>query len=76
MRFVGVPALMLLLCSLFGITGLARSVFFIQAAMPVMTQSVVVSGLAGADEQYNALGMSFTTLLCLVAIPVLMLILG
>jgi hypothetical protein len=37
---------------------------------------VVVSGLAGADEKYNALGMSFTTLLCLVAIPVLMLILG
>lgn len=76
MRFIGAPALMLLMCHVFGITGLARSVFFIEAAMPVMTQSVVVSGVAGADENYNALGMSFTTLLCLVAIPVLMLILG
>ena len=75
-RFIGAPALMLLMCRIFGITGLARSVFFIEAAMPVMIQSVVVSGLAGADEKYNALGMSFTTLLCLVAIPVLMLILG
>jgi predicted permease len=76
MRFIGVPALMLLMCGMFGITGLAKNVFFIEAAMPVMTQSVVVSGLAGADEQYNALGMSFTTLLCLIAIPILMLILG
>ncbi len=74
MRFVGVPALMLLMCHVAGITGLARSVYFIEAAMPVMTQSVVVSGLAGADEQYNALAMNLTTLLCLVAIPILMLI--
>ncbi len=76
MRFIAVPALMLVMCNVFGITGLPRSVFFIEAAMPVMTQSVVVSGIAGADEQYNALGMSFTTILCLIAIPILMLILG
>ncbi len=76
MRFIGAPALMLAMCHVFGITGLARSVFFIEAALPVMTQSVVVSGLAGADEEYNALAMNLTTLLCLVAIPLLMLIVG
>lgn len=76
MRFIGAPALMLLLCGIFGLTDLPRSVFFIEAAMPVMTQSVVVSGLAGADEKYNALAMSFTTILCLVMVPVLMLVVG
>ena len=74
LRLIAAPALMLLLCAVFNITCLARDVFFIEAAMPVMTQSVVVSGIAGADEQYNALAMSFTTLLCLAAIPVLMFI--
>ncbi len=76
MRFIGAPFIMLAFCALFGVTGLGRDVFFIEAAMPVMTQSVLVTSIAGADETYNALGMGFTTLLCLAAIPVLMLILG
>ena len=74
MRFVVTPLIMLLLCHAFNIGGTARSVFMIEAAMPVMTQSVVVSGYAGADEKYNALGMGFTSILCLIAVPVLMLL--
>lgn len=74
MRFVAAPLIMLGICRIFGIEGIARNVFMIEAAMPVMTQSVVISAAAGADEKYNALGMSFSSLLCLVAVPLLMLI--
>ncbi len=76
MRFLVCPALIFAMCLIFNVPAAARSVFAVESAMPVMTQSVVVSGIAGADEKYNALGMSFTTLLCLVAVPVLMLVLG
>ena len=76
MRFIISPLIMLLMCRLFNIGGMAQSVFMIEAAMPVMTQSVVVSAYAGADEEYNALGMGFTSILCLAAVPALMLIFG
>lgn len=76
MRFIVSPLVMLAMCRIFDIDGMARSVFMIEAAMPVMTQSVVVSAYAGADEKYNALGMGFTSVLCLVAVPVLMLLFG
>lgn len=76
MRFIVSPLIMLLMCRIFNVEGIARSVFMIEAAMPVMTQSVVVSAYAGADEEYNALGMGFTSVLCLVAVPVLMLLFG
>lgn len=76
MRFIISPLIMLLMCRVFNIGGMAQSVFMIEAAMPVMTQSVVVSAYAGADEKYNALGMGFTSILCLIAVPVLMLIFG
>lgn len=76
MRFVLSPAIIIGMCALTGISGMGRDVFVIQAAMPVMTQSVIISANAGADEKYNALGMSLTTLACLVVVPVLMLILS
>lgn len=76
MRFIISPLVMLLICRLFGISGIAKNVFMVEAAMPVMTQSVVVSAYAGADEKYNAIGMSFTSILCLAAVPVLMLLFG
>ena len=72
MRFVLSPLIMLLFCELFSITDIPRSVFIIEAAMPVMTQSVVVSTAANADDKYTAMGMSITTLFCFAAIPILM----
>lgn len=72
MRFAFAPLLALGLCHLFGITGIQRGVITIDAAMPVMVQSVVVSSSAGADEAYQAAGLSISTLACFVAIPLLM----
>jgi malate permease and related proteins len=76
MRFIVAPLTALLMCRLFGVTGLAQNVFMIEAAMPAMTQCVVVSAAAGADEKYTALGMGFSSILCLVAVPILMFIFG
>ena len=74
-RFLFAPALCFLLCALFGITGLARSVFIVEAAMPVVTQTVVASAEYGADEQFAAQGAAISTLACFIVTPVLMLIL-
>lgn len=73
MRFIVSPLIMLLLCELFGIDGIQKGVFIIEAAMPVMTQSVVVSTAANADDAYTAAGMSITTVASFLAIPLLML---
>lgn len=74
-RFIISPALCLLGCSVFGITGLARSVFVIEAAMPVVTQTVVFASEYGADEKLAAQGAALSTLACFIVIPVLMQIL-
>ena len=72
MRFLISPLIMLVFCNIFGISGIAKGVFIIESAMPVMTQSVVVSTKAGADDAYTAMGMSITTVACFAAIPLLM----
>ncbi|HWS30904.1 MAG TPA: AEC family transporter [Clostridia bacterium] len=74
MRFVISPLLTLALCHLLAVTGIQRGVITLEAAMPVMVQSVVVSSSVGADESYVATGLSLTTLACFVAIPLLMLL--
>ena len=74
-RFLLSPALCALLCVPFGVTGLARSVFMVESAMPVVTQTVVASAEYGADEQLAAQGAALSTLACFVVIPVLMLLL-
>ncbi|MDR0839951.1 MAG: AEC family transporter [Christensenellaceae bacterium] len=73
LRFVVSPAICFGLCALFGVTGLARSVFLVIFAMPTMTQSVVLSGALGSDENYAAQGAAITTLLSFIIIPILML---
>lgn len=74
MRFVVAPLVTLALCHAFGVEGIQRGVLTLEAAMPVMTQSVVVSASVGADERYTAAGLSLTTLACFVAVPLLMLL--
>ena len=73
LRFVAAPGLCLAFCSLWGVTGMARGVFAMESALPTMTQSVVMAGLLGADEDYAALGAALSTLLSLAVIPVVML---
>ena len=74
-RFLAAPALCLLLCTLFKIEGLARSVLVVQTAMPVLTQTVVASTEYGGDERLAAQGIALSTLACFIVIPVLMLLL-
>ncbi|MEG1548332.1 MAG: AEC family transporter [Clostridia bacterium] len=73
-RFVAAPVSMLLLCRWFSIEGIARGVNVIEAGMPIMIQSVVLASAMGADDAYNAVGMSVTTAACFVVVPLLMLI--
>lgn len=75
-RFLIAPALFLTLCSLFGITGLARSVTVIECSMPVVSQTVIAAAAYGADEQFAARGAAISTIACFAVIPLLMLILG
>lgn len=74
-RFVISPGLCILLCNAFGVTGMAKGVFVIQAAMPVVTQTVVASAEYGADEETAAQGCAISTLASFIVIPILMLIL-
>lgn len=64
------------LCMLSGITGLARSVFIVESALPVVSQITVLAGAYGADETYAATGSCLSMLGCFITIPVLMLMLG
>ena len=74
-RFLLVPGVSFVLCELFGVAGLGRSVLLVETAMPVVTQTVVAAADYGADEQFAAQGAALSTLACFVVIPVLMLIL-
>ena len=63
-------------CRLFGVEGLARDVFLVESALPVVSQVTVMAGAFGADEQYAAIGSCLSILGSFITIPVLMLILG
>lgn len=76
MRFLISPLICVGLCYAFGISGLGRSVFVVESALPVVSQVVVLSGAYGADEHYAAMGSCISTLACFVTVPILMLLLG
>ena len=63
-------------CLLFGVEGLARDVFLVESALPVVSQVTVMAGAYGADEEYAATGACLSILGCFVTLPILMLILG
>ena len=59
----------------FGLPELMTNVLIVQAGMPVMSQTPIVAGSMGSDEEYAAGNVALTTLLSLIAIPVYMAIL-
>ena len=63
-------------CLLFGVEGLARDVFLVESALPVVSQVTVMAGAYGADEEYAATGACLSILGCFVTLPILMLVLG
>lgn len=72
MRLVLAPVICLGFCHLAGITGLARNVFLVESALPVVSQVTVMAGAFGADEKYAATGACLSTLASFVTIPVMM----
>ena len=76
MRLVAAPIICLGFCSVFGVTGLARSVFVVESALPVVSQITVLAGAYGADEKYAATGSCLSIFFSFITIPILMLILG
>ena len=83
----GLPAMLLLrlavapvicygFCLLFGVTGLARDVFLVESALPVVTQVTVLAGAYGADEKYAATGACLSIFGCCISLPILMLLIS
>ena len=75
-RLAVAPVICMFFCNLFGMTGLARDVFVVESALPVVTQVTVMAGAYGADEKYAATGACLSTLGSFITIPILMTILG
>lgn len=75
-RLVVAPLICVGMCHLFGITGLAYSVFVVESALPVVSQVTVMAGTFGADDKYAATGATLSTIGCFFTIPVLMVLLG
>lgn len=74
-RFVAAPVICLGFCVLFGVSGLARNVYLVEAAMPVVTQTVVAAAAYGGDEELAAQGAAISTLGCFIVTPVLAILL-
>lgn len=55
---------------------LMRNVFVIMSAMPVMTQTVILSRAYDSDQNLAALGAFVTTIISLAAIPIYMMLLS
>lgn len=75
-RLAAAPAVCWAFCLLFHVEGLARDVFLVESALPVVSQVTVMAGAYGADEEYAATGACLSILGCFITLPVLMLILG
>lgn len=71
-RFFFSPLMFLLMCHLLGVTGLPMKVFLIEAAMPVITLSVVAAVEYGGDDEFAAQGSAISTLASFLVIPVYM----
>ncbi|WP_053956529.1 AEC family transporter [Inediibacterium massiliense] len=69
-RFIISPLLVIGLCTFFPLPELMQKVFVIQAAMPVMTNTAIVSKSYHADCQYSAIMITITTILSLLIIPI------
>lgn len=69
-RFVISPVLVILTCYIFPLPTLMRNVFIVQAAMPVMTNTAIISKAYGADYEYAAVMVSLTTIATLFVIPI------
>lgn len=75
-RFILSPVLILILCLFIPIPPLMRSVFVIQAAMPVMTNSSIIARSYNADHSFAAVIITVTTIASIFVIPIYMVVLS
>lgn len=69
-RFLVAPVIVLAVIHFIPIPQMAKNVFFIQASMPVMTQTSVAAKAFKADSNYVAVMTAVTTMCALITIPV------
>jgi malate permease and related proteins len=75
-RFVAAPLITYILSEVFSIPSLMKSVFVIQAALPVMANTAIITREYNADYEYAAVMIALTTISSLVFIPVYRFLLG
>ncbi len=71
-RFVLSTMLMFFCAKIAGLPEIMTKVLIVQAGMPIMSQTPIVAGSMGSDEEYAAGAVALTTLLSLVAVPIYM----
>jgi predicted permease len=71
-RFLIAPALVMLIVPMFPIPHLMGSVFVIQAAMPVMSNTAIIARAYDSDYNFASLMIAITTIGTLLVIPILM----
>ena len=71
-RFVVSPVAVLLVASFFPLPELMKKVFVIQAALPAISQTTLMTSFYGGDSEYAATLVSLTTLVSMLAIPIYM----
>ncbi|OQB24282.1 MAG: Membrane transport protein [Firmicutes bacterium ADurb.Bin182] len=76
MRFIVAPAIIFVIGKLFLLDALPLKVMTVEASMPVITQAVILASAVNADEKFTASGLSITTIVSLIAVPLLMLMLS
>jgi len=74
-RFIFAPAISLALCMAAGAPALVTRVFTVEAAMPVMSQSMLLARAYNANYKLAAQMLSITTILGLLYVPLLIFVL-
>jgi len=75
-RFLVIPACVYFMVRGLDFPRLEKQVFIIQASMPAMTQTPILAESLGADAEYAGIGVSITTVLSLLTIPLYMTLSG
>lgn len=69
-RFLISPILVFIIILFYPLPSLMQNVFIIQAAMPAMTNTAIMSRMYDADYKYAAVMVTISTLLSIIVIPI------
>lgn len=75
-RYFIVPFLVVVLCHFFPMPLIMKKIFVIQASLPVISQTSILSKSFGADYEFAAVTTTVTTIVSLVTIPLFMVLLS